>query len=269
MSLPNASAPTGFIRVPKKKSERRGFKTAVAYIRVSTDRQELGPEAQSAAIHKWCAENNVCLVAEHREVCSGATPISRRDQFMFAVRETEEYAADYFIVAKRDRLARDVIQAGVAEQMVSSVGARLLSIDDPAGNRIGPEAQLIRVILDAIAEFERARIAMRIREALAIKKRNGERIGSIPYGKRKDANGILLQDDAQEQKIIDIVVDLRSKGKSCNAIVRHLTENGYRTRRGKTFATVQVMRIVHLNQSRIDAAKEAAAPWGSDDKAGD
>jgi len=53
--------------------------TAVAYLRVSTDRQELGPEAQRAAIEAWATREGVTVAAWHVEAgVSGAAPIADR-----------------------------------------------------------------------------------------------------------------------------------------------------------------------------------------------
>ena len=38
-------------------------RTAVAYLRVSTDEQHLGPEAQRAAITAWASREGVSVVA--------------------------------------------------------------------------------------------------------------------------------------------------------------------------------------------------------------
>lgn len=47
-----------------KASKRTGdAKAAVGYLRVSTDEQNLGPEAQRAAILAWALRNGVTVVA--------------------------------------------------------------------------------------------------------------------------------------------------------------------------------------------------------------
>ena len=43
------------------------MKNAIAYLRVSTEDQNLGPEAQAASIEKWCATNGVTLVATFQD----------------------------------------------------------------------------------------------------------------------------------------------------------------------------------------------------------
>ena len=100
--------------------------------------------------------------------------------------------AGVLLVAKRDRLARDVIVGAVAERMAERLGARVLSADG-TGNGDGPEHQLMRHLIDCIASYERAWIGARTKVALRVKKMRGEREGAIPLGDR-------LADDAGKLK---------------------------------------------------------------------
>ena len=46
---------------------RPDMRVAVAYLRVSTSEQHLGPEAQRAAIEAWAARENITVVAWHTD----------------------------------------------------------------------------------------------------------------------------------------------------------------------------------------------------------
>jgi hypothetical protein len=58
-------------------------------------------------------------------------------------------------VAKRDRLARDVLTAALVERLCERAGARAQSADG-VGNEAGSEAQLMRNMVAAFAMYERA-----------------------------------------------------------------------------------------------------------------
>jgi hypothetical protein len=62
--------------------------------------------------------------------------------------------AGVLLVAKRDRLARDLIIGAVVERMAERAGARVLSADE-VGNGSGPEDQLMRHLLSAFSEYEK------------------------------------------------------------------------------------------------------------------
>lgn len=190
---------------------------AVAYIRVSTEDQHLGPEAQLAALETWAARQSVTIVAVHRDLgVSGATPLADCPGLMAALNDLGVHGAGLLVVAKRDRLARDVMKAAMVEASAEKVGARVVSAAGE-GDGTDPAAQLMRTIVDAFAQYERAMIAARTRAALAVKKMKGERTGGIPYGFSVDADGHLISNE-DERKAIALARELSSQGMSLRAI---------------------------------------------------
>jgi DNA invertase Pin-like site-specific DNA recombinase len=196
----------------------------VAYIRVSTEDQHLGPEAQLAAINTWAARSGVAVVSVHRDLgVSGATPLADCPGLMAALEDLGAQGAGLLVVAKRDRLARDVMKAAMVEASAEKVGARVVSAAGE-GDGTDPAAQLMRTIVDAFAQYERAMIASRTRAALAVKKAKGERTGGIPYG-FLDLNGQLVPND-DERTVIARARELSSQGMSLRAICASLKTEG-------------------------------------------
>src|SRR6476659_54377 len=88
------------------------MKTAVAYIRVSTDRQGksgLGLGAQQAALARFSEAEGYDLVQTFEEVETGqgSDALDRRPQLSAALKTAQKHKAP-IIVAKLDRLSRDV-----------------------------------------------------------------------------------------------------------------------------------------------------------------
>ena len=80
---------------------------AVGYLRVSTQDQHLGPEAQRATIETWAAREGVQVTAWHVDMgVSGATPIDARPGLVAALASLREHGAGILVVAKRDRICR-------------------------------------------------------------------------------------------------------------------------------------------------------------------
>jgi DNA invertase Pin-like site-specific DNA recombinase len=189
---------------------------AVAYIRVSTDEQHLGPEAQLAAIELWASRQGVTVVAVHRDLgVSGATPLADCSGLMAALEDLRVHAAGLLVVAKRDRLARDVMKSAMAEARAEALGARIVSTAGE-GDGTDPAAKLMRTIIDAFAEYERLIIGARTKAALAVKKTKAERIGGIPYG-FSDVDGKLVPNE-DEQRVINHAKYLSSQGQSMRGI---------------------------------------------------
>lgn len=146
---------------------------AVAYIRVSKDEQKLGPEAQRAAVEAWAAREGIQLVAWHVDqgVCS-VTPIDQRPALVAALAALREHGAGVLVVAKRDRIARDVVLTAGVERAAAQCGAAVVSAAGE-GNGAAPADQFMRTVIDGAAQYERALIRARTRAALAAKRARG------------------------------------------------------------------------------------------------
>jgi site-specific DNA recombinase len=165
---------------------------AVAYIRVSTDEQRLGPEAQRAAIEAWAAREGIQVAAWRIDQgVSGGSDLGDRPGLVAALGELRALGAGLLVVAKRDRLARDVYVASTIERAVAQGGARVTSADGTA-NGDTPADAFMRTVIDGAAAYERALIRARTKAALAAKRARGERSGEVPYGMRLSADGAKL-----------------------------------------------------------------------------
>jgi DNA invertase Pin-like site-specific DNA recombinase len=225
--IPGMATRTRARRAPSADPRR-----AVAYLRVSTDEQHLGPEAQRAALEAWAAREGVTVVAWHTDAgVSGAAPVDRRPALMAALADLAVHGAGLLAVSRRDRLARDVMAAAMVERLAADGGARVVSAagegteggDDPA-------AALMRRMVDAFAEYERAMIAARTRAAMAAKARRGEAIGHPRIGFRVvDGRPVV---DTAEAAMVARAAELRASGLTLRALADALSAEGYRTRAG-------------------------------------
>lgn len=213
---------------------------AVIYGRVSTEDQRLGPSAQLSSCRSWCESQGYEVGGEFVDHgISGGASLEKRDALMDAFNCLE--AGDVLVIAKRCRLARDTMSAVVIERMVSKRGAHIESADG-AGNGDGPEAILMRRMLDAFAEYERAMIRARTRAALRAKKDRGQRAGNVPFGYSATESGELVKND-QEQQIISQILRLRSSGMSIRKITEAIEREGVVGRAGRPLGKSQVHNI--------------------------
>ena len=85
-------------------------RVAVAYLRASTDEQRLSAAAQRAHIRGWAAREHIVVAGWYvdRAVCS-VTPIAERAALVAALAAVEAHRAGVLVVARRDRIARDVV----------------------------------------------------------------------------------------------------------------------------------------------------------------
>ena len=237
---------------------------AVAYVRVSTEDQKLGPEAQRASIEAWAAHEGVQVA----DWCpdpgvTSVAPINERPGLMKALRSIRDHGAGVLVVAKRDRIARDPMLTRMIEGEVARMGAVVISASGEASGGTAPADVMMRGVVDLFAEYERGLIRARTKAALAVKKARGEKTGGgVPYGYRRKADGQHttlrtgerkcplsclgcrnLEPLEAEQVVIARARELRAKGLSLGDIAGQLGEDGHFSRTGKTFAPSQVARM--------------------------
>ena len=218
-------------------------KVAVGYVRVSTDEQCLGPEAQRAAIEKWAQARGVrvAVVFEDHGI-SGGAPVEKRPGLLAALAALRENGAGLLVAAKRDRIARDTMIATMVENAAGRAGA-VLTTADGSSDGAGPEGQLMRGIVDVFAQYERGVIRSRTRAALAVKRTRGERTGQIPYGYELATDGVHLTANAAEQAVIGQIQAFRAAGLSLRAVTAECARAGLVSRAVRPFSLTQIARI--------------------------
>ena len=207
---------------------------AIGYTRVSTEQQAasgLGLEAQQQAISE--AASRLGLVLGETFIDSGLSGklgLEDRPSLFAAINALKR--GDVLIVAKRDRLGRDVVAVAMIERLVERKGCRILSADG-SGNGDDAASLLQRRILDAFAEYEALIIGQRTKAALAAKRGRGERNGNLPYGFRADGQTLIAH--AAEQQVLAVLRELQQEGLTLRAIAAELNRQGFTTRRGSAW----------------------------------
>lgn len=164
------------------------MKPAVAYVRVSTGRQGksgLGLEAQQAALARFAKAEGYEFVQLFTEVETGkgADALERRPELAAALKLAKKRKAP-IIVAKLDRLSRDVhFISGLMMHKTPFIVAELGADADP----------FMLHVYAALAEKERRLISQRTRDALAMKKAQGVKLGGL------NAKGIANREEARRR----------------------------------------------------------------------
>jgi DNA invertase Pin-like site-specific DNA recombinase len=223
-----------------------------AYRRVSTDRQAeegLGLEVQEHAIRDWARTNRHRISSWHAdEGISGSNGLEHRDGLADALDTLKAGAADGLVVYRLDRLARDLV---LQEQLLADVrrmGAAVFStsnaeaaylLDDPDD----PSRTLIRQVLGAVNEYERAMITLRLRAGRRRKhETGGYAYGSPPYGYRSQRGTLIAHPG--EQRTLERMRQLRADGHSYRSIASILTTEGHMPKRGTTWHPMTIRQIL-------------------------
>jgi site-specific DNA recombinase len=221
------------------------MKTAIAYIRVSTDRQAsegVSLEAQQSRIEQWCKDNDYKVVQVFKDAgVSGALSIAERDGLSDALAAIKKNKADALIVTKRDRLSRDYVESGLIDRECVKMKAKVIATD-ASSHGDSPEEMLMRMIMDAFATHERLVIKMRTRAALQHKKATNQKYcNQTPYG-FEAVDGRLIQ-VAQEAGVVAEIQAARVGGSTLQTIADDLNTRGVPTKTGKQWqpATIHLL----------------------------
>lgn len=217
----------------------------IAYIRVSTNRQEIGPEVQKAAIEAKYGKN--ILWFEDIGI-SGSKPLTHRPALGRAIVELRK--GDVFAVYRLDRVARDLMTQLVIEDQVMKAGAVFTSCTGEGTEDQRPEAKFFRQVMGAAAELERAMIQARVKAALDLKRARGERLGGhLPFG--YDSQDGRLVPNQDEQKVISQILKYRSEGVTIRGVISKLNTSGIRTKFGKDWNISQVQKVIARHSLKI------------------
>ena len=226
---------------------------AISYTRVSTDQQTesgAGMAAQAAAIAAYAKANGLTITASYSdEGISGSADLDGRPGLAAAVAAIRK--GDVLLVAKRDRLGRDVLLVSTIERMVNRKGASVVSCDG-AGNGSTPADQFMRHMIDAASQYERGLIKARTRQAMAAMRKAGRLTGTVPFGYAVGNDNTLVAVPA-EQLVIERIEACHKAGLSLRQIAATLTAAGLLTKQGHSVWTHTAVQSILRRQQALAA----------------
>jgi len=195
---------------------------AVGYVRVSTERQEISPDAQRHMLAQWAQGCAVELVAIHEDRVSGGlrewvteldddgvavTRLSLCDRpgLHAAIVAVSELGEGCLVAVKRDRILRDLEGMRVVQRLIHP--ARIIA----TGFTIDETTTLGRFatgMVDLMAEAERGQIRDRTEASLAQRRRDGRRVGELRLGESAREDGVVIPNE-DELEAVALMLELR------------------------------------------------------------
>ena len=207
-------------------------------------RSGLGLQAQQAAVREFCQREQITLLDELTEVETGkgADALDRRP-LLAAALDAAQRAGAYVVVAKLDRLSRDVaFVAGLMAHRVPFLVAEL-------GRDVDP---FVLPIFAALGQKERELISQRTKAGLAAAKARGVRLGNrtnLPAARALGGQSIRQNADAFAARVRPAVQPMLAAGLSLREIARRLEAMRVPTARGGRWTGVQIASLA----KRLDA----------------
>ena len=145
---------------------------AAIYARVSTFDQE--PENQLRELRRYVEARGWTAVEHVDKGISGAK--DRRPALDVLLKDARRRRFDVLVVWRLDRLGRNLRHLIVLLEELQALGIAFVSLNEGI-DATTPAGKLQMHILGAIAEFERARIAERVKAGLQRARAQGKRLG--------------------------------------------------------------------------------------------
>ena len=149
---------------------------ALAYYRTSSatnvgaDKDSLN--RQMAAVRSYAKSNKIEVVDSFYDASvSGADPIDERDGFSAMLAHMAGNGAKIILVENASRFARDLVVQLTGHSLLKSLGYELVPVDAP--NHFvdeTPTAEMVRSVLGAVSQFEKAQLVSKLKVARERKK---------------------------------------------------------------------------------------------------
>jgi len=216
--------------------------TAVAYLRVSTDEQAksgAGIGAQREAIEAAAEREGWTITAWYSdEGISGGKGPAERPGLAAALADITEGRAERMIVSKVDRLSRRFKDSVMLMEAAITEGWPIYVVAQSASTETQHGRFLLRLFAN-LAEDERDTISQRTRDALAVKKAQGVRLGR-PQG---------LPDE-----VVQRIITERAAGTGYQRIANGLNDDQVPTAQGGAKWYPATVRAVLKSQRAQDLA---------------
>lgn len=160
---------------------------ALAYLRVSTLDQPDSLKTQRDTLLREAAHRGTPIADAdvfQDEGVSGATPFLERPGVQALMARAVGTGCRTLYVAKVDRAFRDMADAAFTIKALLAQKWDIYFLDF-FGEKVNPRTAMGKLMLNMAvmaAEFERMRLAERIRESAKARKARGELAGNVPYG---------------------------------------------------------------------------------------
>jgi DNA invertase Pin-like site-specific DNA recombinase len=209
-----------------------------AYYRTSSasnvGRDKDSEARQRAACQKHAQSQGLTIAAEYYDAAiSGADPLDARPGFAAMLETIAGNGVRVILVETASRFARDLMVQEIGFRRLKDMGIALIACDAPQSFVDDtPTATLIRQILGAVAEFDKAMLVAKLAAARKRAKAQGRKVEGRP-------STFELAPEA-----VNLARKYQAEGLALRAIAARLSEAGHLASSGKPYAASAVMRML-------------------------
>ena len=206
------------------------MKTAAAYLRVSTEKQdEYSLDSQLKLIQEYAKQRDIIVPQEYVFVEDGISgrKADKRPSFQRMIGHAKAGEFEMILVWKFSRFARNQEESILYKSMLSRSGVEVVSISETLDN--SPFSSLIERIIEWMDEFYSIRLSGEVKRGMDEKLRRGEVVAGPSFGySMKDKNYV----PNENAEIVRRVYRDYLAGKGYTEICRELNAEGITSQRG-------------------------------------
>lgn len=224
----------------------KGSVKAVAYLRTSSatnvGQDKDSERRQREAIEAFAEAAGYEVVDSYYDAAvSGADAVTERSGFSAMLERLLSNGVRIILVETASRFARDLIVQETGHEMLKARGIDLIAVDSPdAFVADTPTARLIRQVLGAVSEFEKAMLVEKLRGARERKRREtGKKVGGRKNYAEIECGSEMI---ALAKKLHRYPVN--GKKRSLSEIADALAKAGYLSSVGKPYTRMAILRML-------------------------
>lgn len=214
---------------------------AVAYFRTSSA-ANVGADKDSEArqrdaVLSYARAHSFEVEAEFYDAAvSGADPIDARVGFVGLLDHCQAQGIDMVLVENASRFARDLVVQITGHDLLKAQGITLVPVDAPDHfTDDTPTAEMVRQILGAVSQFEKASLVAKLRAA-----RDRKRAATGRCEGRKPVPDVVVKEARRLQRRSPRT----GKRRSLRQIAAELANMGYLSPSGRVYGAESVKRMV-------------------------
>lgn len=222
------------------------MKSAVAYMRMSTDRQEHSIESQERLINVYAQQHNYLINNLYIDEGISGRNAEKRPQFLQMIDDSSKKEFEYVLIYDSSRFARNLEQSLVYKSILKKNGVSLISITEPT---LDEDTSLITdALFGAMNEMYSRKLSKNVKRGMEQKALRGEFCAHAPFGYDYDKNLKMLVINQQEAPVAKYIFSEILKGRTPYSISTEMREKNIRTKNG---ITLERRRIEYMIRNPV------------------
>jgi site-specific DNA recombinase len=236
------------------------------YYRVSTEEQVEGfsLDAQRRALIDFCAARDWTVADEYADEGKSARGgnIAERPQFKRMMEDAEAGVLDVVVVHKLDRFSRNMRVTIEQFEVLHRHGVTFASVAEQGFDFTTPMGKVTLALLSAFAQYYSDNLSQETTKGKAERKKQGLYNGWLPFGVKKNSDGIPVPDPATYPGLL-LAFQTAADGKSDREVATLLNDRGYRTtgNRGQNPFSKDTVRPMLQNRFYLGELPDGEGGW--------